>query len=161
MLNILNNRKVLLALGAIVIIILVLVFTAIRGSQSPNGRVPKYTPTPTPTPTPVSVTTEATYTGTNAFIKSGLTNDQVDSLKFALRQFFNSANLKPKKVDLTALNQRINRSTGIGSMSFNITLDQTTTYQGSITYPDIQTIDLTVLQDNKQIFNSGPVKFTN
>lgn len=156
-----NNRKILIISGAgvlVLILIVVIASSAFRRPTTSTTPNPSASTASSPSATGTTTTPETTYRGTDTFFTYGLSKSQFESLKFALHQFFVTKNTSPTVIEFKQIKHIPNRHTGINTWTFNFTVDQKTTYQNHMTIVDLNSIDLRISQDGKEIYHSGPVK---
>lgn len=143
----LNNPKALLIALAVVIGVIFITILVIL----PRSPRPAAGPSSSPQAT-------LTYTGTDAMIEQGLTQNQVEDVKLAFHTFFTTKKQSPSSVDFTNVNHEHNSDTGLDKMLFDVAVDKKPAYQARIEYTDLDTIQLFVITNGQEIFNSGPVK---
>ena len=168
-----RNRYLFVAIIGVVFILGVIGIVTLSASSSKSGSnflapTPSVTPTPSPSPDAVPKgPSMPLFAGFDTLLAQGVTNDQIDSLKYAFFKYSKSVNKPIKQVTLqpgtmnVIPHDRFSTST-TNTITFSASLDGTV-YPVKFEYGDLTTARLYLSAPSGQpvIYDSGTVDLYN
>jgi hypothetical protein len=112
----------------------------------------------------ISVKDQPVFYDTNKLLNYGITNDQVQNLRFALSKFATTLSTGAKKIsiyNINAISHDPNSTTTFDTVTFAVSVDGTV-YDGSMDYSELVTVHVTLKNGTgATVFDSGIVSSKN
>ncbi len=169
--NLSRNKKIGIAIGAFIVIGLIVLFVSFLGKETQNKTDVYYDPASketiddkadkTPEILEDNASTEPVFLGFGKLIQYGLSQDQLTNLKIAFNTYLGKGDNGKKEVSVyvdSVTSNPIDRETGGNpSISFDTLIQRKEKLSAVVTYSGVADIQLKLNQGTKLVFDSGIV----